>query len=410
MFLAFSISDIIRVPFGYVLDWLYQFINNYGLALILFSLIVKLILLPISAKSKKSMMQMSRMAPLTQAIQNKYPDDPQKANLEISKIYKEEGVSMFGGCLWSLIPLLLIFPLFYVIRQPLEYMLHFTSEQAAQIVEIIKAELPDVFRSNSYYDQVYAAPYLGQFAEQIKEAMPELANKTIPSLNFNFLGVNLGQIPSFTFWKWDSFSWNNIGAFLLPVLSAGSQVLSMFISQKLNSSVSTDDQGNVDQDAAKASAKTNKYMMWIMPLFSLWIGFSYPCSLSIYWLSQGIFGMVQDVLLTKHYRKLYDAEDNIKRRIAAEQAAIEAEKERIRAQRRAENPDGIVENTSKKKLQRQQQLQKEQASAAGKKAAAQQSAEENEDCPSGDPERPFCKGRAYRADHYREVKGKNTEE
>ena len=111
MFLAFSISDIIRVPFGYVLDWLYQFINNYGLALILFSLIVKLILLPISAKSKKSMMQMSRMAPLTQAIQNKYPDDPQKANLEISKIYKEEGVSMFGGCLWSLIPLLLIFPL-----------------------------------------------------------------------------------------------------------------------------------------------------------------------------------------------------------------------------------------------------------------------------------------------------------
>ena len=120
--------------------------------------------------------------------------------------------------------------------------------------------------------------------------------------------------------------------------------------------------------------------------------------------------MVQDVLLTKHYRKLYDAEDNIKRRIAAEQAAIEAEKERIRAQRRAENPDGIVENTSKKKLQRQQQLQKEQASAAGKKAAAQQSAEENEDCPSGDPERPFCKGRAYRADHYREVKGKNTEE
>lgn len=410
MFLAFSISDIIRVPFGYVLDWLYQFINNYGLALILFSLIVKLILLPISAKSKKSMMQMSRMAPLTQAIQNKYPDDPQKANLEISKIYKEEGVSMFGGCLWSLIPLLLIFPLFYVIRQPLEYMLHFTSEQAAQIVEIIKAELPDAFRANSYYDQVYAAPYLGQFAEQIKEAMPELANKTIPSLNFNFLGVNLGQIPSFTFWKWDSFSWNNIGAFLLPVLSAGSQVLSMFISQKLNSSVSTDDQGNVDQDAAKASAKTNKYMMWIMPLFSLWIGFSYPCSLSIYWLSQGIFGMVQDVLLTKHYRKLYDAEDNIKRRIAAEQAAIEAEKERIRAQRRAENPDGIVENTSKKKLQRQQQLQKEQASAAGKKAAAQQSAEENEDCPSGDPERPFCKGRAYCADHYREVKGKNTEE
>lgn len=409
MFLAFSISDLIRVPFGYLLDWLYQFTNNYGLALILFSLFVKLILLPVSAKSKKSMMQMSRMAPLTQAIQNKYPDDPQKANMEISKIYKEEGVSMFGGCLWSLLPLILIFPLFYVIREPLEYMLHFTGTQAAKIVEVVKAQVPEAFKGNAYYDQVYASSYLAQCAQQIKEALPELANKTIPSLNFNFLGIDLGQIPSFAFWKWDSYSWANIGAFLLPVLSAGSQVVNMFISQKLNASVSTDDKGNVDEDAAKASAKTNKFMMWVMPLFSLWIGFSYPCSLSIYWLSQGIFGMVQDIYLTKHYRKLYDAEDNIKRRIAAEQAAIEAERERVRAQRRAENPEGIVENTSKKKLQRQQQFQKEQAVAANKKANAPE-IEPDEDCPSGDPSRPYAKGRAYRADHYREVKAKNTEE
>ncbi len=392
MILAFSLSDFIRVPFGYLLDFLYQFTSNYGLALILFALLVKLILLPFSIKSKKSTMQMARMAPLVQAIQSKYPNDPQKANLEISKAYKEEGVSMMGGCLWSLIPLLIIFPLFYVIREPLEYMLHFTQEQADQIVSIIKGAAPELFSSNSYYDQIAAAPHLSAYAEQIKAAIPELANETIPNLNFQFLGVNLGQIPSFQIWAWESYDWNTIGAFLLPVLSAGSQILSMLVSQKMNASVSVDKDGNVDEDAAKkASQKQMKVMLWVMPLFSLWIGFSYPCALSLYWLAQGLFSLLQDVVLTKRYRKLYDAEDSIKRRVAAERAAAEAERERIRAQRRSENPDGIVENTSKKKLQRQQAMKNQ---SAGKKTA-------EGDSPSGDPDRPYARGRAYRPDRYR---------
>lgn len=193
MILAFNIADIIRVPFGYLLDLLYQFTTSYGLALILFALIVKLILLPASAKSKKSMMKMSRVAPLTQAIQKKYENDPQKAQLEISKLYKEEGIGMMSGCLWSFVPLLLLFPLYTVIRQPLIYMLHLTADQATKIVSIIKEALPAVFSSNSYYDQLAAAPHLNEFVSQIREALPELANVSLPSLNFQFLGVDLGQ-------------------------------------------------------------------------------------------------------------------------------------------------------------------------------------------------------------------------
>lgn len=400
--------DSIKIAFGYLLDFLYQFTSNYGLALVLFSLLVKLILLPASAKGKKSMMQMSRMAPLTKAIQDKYPNDPQKANLELSKIYKEEGISMFGGCLWSLLPILLMFPLFYVVREPLVYMLHFTKDQAAQIVEVIKDNAPEIFGSNSFYGQVLAAPHLSEFAAQIKEAIPELANTSITSLNSNFLDINLGQIPSYKIWAWERYDWSTIGAFLLPVFSAGSQILSMFISQKMNASIATDKEGNVDKDAARAAAQQNKVMMWMMPLMSLWIGFMYPSALSLYWLSQGIFGILQDVLLTMRYRKLYDEEDSIKRRIAAEKAAAEAEKERIRAQRRAENPDGITANTSKKKLQKQQQAMKEQFTAANRKVAVSQ-----EEAPlSGDPDRPYAKGRAYREDHYRRVNSpaEDTEE
>ena len=138
MILAFNIADIIQVPFGYLLDFLYQFTTNYGVALILFAILVKIILLPTTMKSKKSTMKMSRLAPRVQEIQKKYADDPQKQNMMTQQLYKEEGVSMGGGCLWSLLPLLILLPLYTVVRQPITYILHETAEVSAQIVEVLK--------------------------------------------------------------------------------------------------------------------------------------------------------------------------------------------------------------------------------------------------------------------------------
>lgn len=397
MILAFNISDIIRVPFGYLLEWLYEFTTNYGLALILFSLIVKLILMPISAKSKKSMMKMSRLSPEIQALQKKYADDPQKANQAVQKLYKDEGVSMTGGCLWSLVPLLIMLPLYYVIREPLIYMFHMTAQQAGQVVQVIKDAVPNAFGSNTFYDQLTATPYLAQFAEQIKVSVPELAGRTLPEMNFLFLGVDLGQIPSWQFWKWASYSWANIGAFLLPVASAASNVLAMWVSQKMNSSVVTNQDGQRDETAAKAANASNKFMMWMMPAMTLFIGFTLPGALSLYWLAQGLFGIAQDAVLTKRYRRIYDAEDAVKRELAAKEAAEEAERERIRALRRAEHPEGIVENTSKKKLQKLRE--QSQATRRATEAAAESQAEPNEPL-SGDPNRPFARGRAYRPSRY----------
>ena len=93
-------EKIITVPFGYLLDFLYQFTTNYGVALIIFAIIVRLVLLPISAKSKKSMMKMSRIQPKIQALQKKYENDKQKQQEAIQQLQKEEGASMgCGGCL-----------------------------------------------------------------------------------------------------------------------------------------------------------------------------------------------------------------------------------------------------------------------------------------------------------------------
>ena len=123
MILAFKLSDIITVPFGWLLALLYHATNNYGVALIIFALAVQAVLTPINAKAKKGMMGMSRLTPQVQDIQRRYPNDPQKQNELTQKLYQDAGVSMTGGCLWSFIPMLILIPLYAVIRQPITYIL-----------------------------------------------------------------------------------------------------------------------------------------------------------------------------------------------------------------------------------------------------------------------------------------------
>jgi len=250
--------------------------------------------------------------------------------------------------------------------------------------------------------------------EELKAVLPELSETTLAGVNFSFLNIDLGAVPNYKVWEWTKFDWAHIGALLIPLLSAGSQILTMLISTKMNNSLVTDERGLEDKETAKNSQQnqSSKMMMWMMPIMSLWIGFTVPCALSLYWFIQGIVGTVTDVYLTKKYRKIYDAEDAEKLKKALAEEAIEAEKERIRAERRAANPDGITENTSKKKLQQKQQREQEAAKAAAQKEYAARKGEVIEEAPvkqalSGIEDRPYCKGRAYDPDRY---KTETTEE
>ena len=381
----------IQIPFGYVLEFFYTFFDNYGLALILFSLAVKLILLPLSAKSKKSMMKTSRLQPKIKQIELACGDDKQKYQQEVSQLYKDEGVSMMGGCLWSFLPLLLLIPLYNVIREPLTYLLHLDETTVASIkTAVATLQNVEVDKLN-YYWQYFAASDMTQFADIVKST----------SINFSFLGIDLGQTPSWQVWKMST--WSEIGGALIPVVSGGLNFLAMFISQKMNNTVIKNDKGEKDEAAVASAQSTGKAMNFVMPLVSVWFGFIMPLGISIYWIAQSLFGIVQDYFLTIHYRKVYDAEDERKRQQAAERAAEEAEKERIRAAKREANPDGIVENTSKKK---QQLREKQEREAAAKEFAKKRNANgEADDTASdtnagGEENRPYARGRAYRADRY----------
>ena len=405
MILANGLGDLIKIPFGYLLDWLYQFTTNYGLSLIIFAILIKLVLLPASIKSKKSSMKMSRLSPRVQALQEKYAGDQQKQNEAVQALYKEEGVSMGGGCLWSFLPLLILFPLYAVVRQPITYMLHETLEVSAQVVAVIKEAVPAAFGKSEFYHEMIAAPMIPQFAEELKGIVANPS--TLEGLNFNFLGINLGLQPQWKIWTWETYDWSTIGLFLLPIASTGVQFLSMFITQKQNNSVVTDENGLQDEEMAKKSQanQSTKTMMYMMPLMTLWIGFTVPGALSIYWLIQGVVSTIQDTILTKHFRKVYDAEDAIRQARAAEEEKLLAEKERIRAERRAANPDGITENTSKKKLQKKLQNEQEAAKAAAKKEYEAKKGIVTEEAPkkvamSGIEDRPYCKGRNYDPNRY----------
>ena len=399
--------EIITVPFGWLLNFLYRLTDSYGLSLILFAVLVQIVLLPISAKSKKSMMKMTRLQPRLNAIKEKYANDQQKQQEAMQQLQKEEGVGLgCGGCLWSFVPLLILIPLYTIIREPLTNMLGASAEVAAEIAKILGAN------TNDGYWQIAAAQAIFDDPSRFA-AVPGITEQTLAGIDFNFLGIAMGNIPNFNVfsdaWVWN---WAHIGAVLVPLISAGSQILQTQISRKMNNSLVTNEKGIQDKEAAEQSqsAQTSKVMMWMMPIMSLFIGFSVPVALSLYWFIGGVVRTVEDTILTKHYRKIYDAEDAERLKKAMEQDAIEAEKERIRAEKRAANPDGITENTSKKKLQKKQQQAEEAARAAAKreydakKGIVEEEPEEKKTL-SGIADRPYCKGRAYDPNRYT-----NTEE
>ena len=398
--------ELITVPFGWLLNFLYQFTGNYGLSLILFAILVQIVLLPITAKSKKSMMKMTRMQPKLNAIREKYANDQQKQQEAIQQLQKEEGASMgCGGCLWSFVPLLILIPLYTIIREPLTNMLGASDAVASEIGNLLGLNMKDGYWQIAAAQAIFDDP--SRFA-----GIEGITAQTLAGIDFNFLGIAMGNIPDINIfgenWVWN---WAHIGAVLVPLISAGSQILQTQISRRMNDSLVTNEKGIQDKEEAEKSqaAQTSKVMMWMMPLMSLWIGFSVPVALSLYWFVGGVIRTIEDTVLTKKYRKIYDAEDAERLKKALEQEAIEAEKERIRAEKRAANPDGITDNTSKKKLQKKQQAAEEAAKAAAKKeydakkGIVEEEPEEKKTL-SGIADRPYCKGRAYDPNRY------NTEE
>lgn len=387
--------DIITVPFSWLLMFLYNLVNNYGLAIILFALVVKLILLPFGMKSKKSTMRMSLVTPKQKELEKKYGNDKAKYQEELMKLYKEEKIKPLGGCLWSLIPLPVLFALYSVVRQPFTKMMRLTVDQWTYLKTNILEALGLTVPANLTYEQIsYAQSMHSKFAEvtqKLSENADTIANTVgsfkLTDLDFSFLGLNLGDTPNFKFFlevtDWSPAAvWPALGLFLIPLVSAGLSVLATKISQK--GMGATPEQGGM------------KGFTIMMPLISLWIGFVMPAALGIYWIASSMFGILQDIWLNKKYGRELAAEkavrDEKNKRLEKEREKKKLETERL--EKASLNP-----NTSKRKIQKIEKQNQEQKSAEWLVAHGKKKKAEKENS-SQVGDRPYARGRNYKPDRF----------
>ena len=377
--------DIILTPFSWLLEVLYNFCGSYGLALILFALVVKVVLFPLSLKGKRSMIQMNMLQGQMQKLQKQYGKDRERYNQEVQKLYAKENVNPMGGCLWSFIPLIILMVLYPIIRQPIHYMMGVTDagvlNTIAQTVNWSTVavdlgwvkEAGETF-SNTAYNQLYLASLITpENLEAVKTAVGE-AGSQIFAINFDFLGfVDLSQIPQLKFWEVEK---GGFALFLLPVISAGLSVLFSLVSMRTNA---------VNQQSSQTNS-TMKSMMIVSPLISLWIGFSMPAALCIYWIANSLFSMLQEFICGKLLKKDYE-----------KAAAMQAERERLEKEEEKEQRRRAAE-------ERARRIEEEKKNKGKKKKAEKKDADEDK-IPGSVKEmsrvgmRQYARGRAY--DPYR---------
>lgn len=332
--------QIIMTPFSWLLKLFCQLFNSYGAALILFTLVVKIILFPLSLKGKKSMIKMNMASAQLKEIQKRCGNDRERYNQEVQKYYADNNISPTGGCGWSMIPLFILMPLYAIIRRPLKYMMRLNESATTAVAEALgwTAAKGTEFVVGGTNELTLAAMMNGGNLETAKAAAVSAGAGAASMfvINFSFLGLDLSQTPALKFWA-NGLSWNSVGLFLLPVISAGLSLLSMIVSQRTNRMSTSDPSSN----------STSKSMMIISPLMSLWIGFTLPAGLCIYWIANSVLAMAQEWLCGRILKKDYE-----KARIEMEEQARKAkEEEKARRRQAAERKAAAIAEGKTKKNQ-----------------------------------------------------------
>jgi len=306
-----NMFDAIARILGRLLYLIYKTIafQNYGVSLILFTIIIKLALLPLTIKQIKSTQKMQEIQPELDKIQKRYKNDKEKLNQELMKLYQEKGVNPAGGCLPMLVQLPIIFALFYTIRKPLTYMLGWTKELIGNVIIKIMEIKPEFFHGNQYafLDQFESVksdplavaglfernPYFEINVVDAVNTIPGLVGEGIEKISLNFLGIfNLGVKPTYDL----NLITQNPGLYIPALVMVLLAVATTFLSTKLS-------MRQMSQNPNSQVNQTNKTMMYFGPIMTLFIGFQAPLGLSLYWTVSNLFQMAQQFFLDKHIYK-----------------------------------------------------------------------------------------------------------
>ena len=301
--------------FGFVLNFIYEIVQNYGWAIIIFSILIKLAMIPISIKQQKTMKKSVKIQAKMKEIQLKYKNNPEKLNQETMELYKTENMSPFSGCLSAIVQIILLFAVFYLVRSPLTYMKKVDPDVIEKYTKISNEYK---LSSNSAYPEIEVVRELEDIRnlknnENIEESdeqrtdLAEIKDEELDSMyiNMDFLGLNLAQVPT------QSRDWK---VYIIPILYVLVAVLSMKVTTKTSASKQ---QVTVENKEEKSLTKPeeefnpmdqmNKNMNMMFPVMYLAVALIAPLGLALYWLMNSLLMMVERLALDK---LLKDEEEN----------------------------------------------------------------------------------------------------
>ena len=281
--------------FGYVLNFMNNFVGNYGLAIILFTVLIKIIMLPLSIKQQRTMKKSAKLQEQIKVLQFKYKNDPEKLNREMMDLYKKENMSPFSGCLSTIVQFILLISIFYMVRCPLTYMERIDKTQIDTYVQQLKDNGMSINQAYSEIDIIRELDYL-------KEKFPDDQTLDKINLNMNFCGLDLSKIPQQNLGDWT--------VYIIPIL----YIISTFVSMRITTSMQKknkekdgviDITGNKDEkeeeknEMEDAMEQSNKMMSWMMPIMSVSISLVAPLGLALYWLVNNILMIGERLVLNK---------------------------------------------------------------------------------------------------------------
>ena len=287
--------DFFANIFGYVLNWIYLLVKNYGLAIIIFSVLVKIVMLPLSIKQQKTLKKNEKLQKEMKILQIKHKGNQERLNQEMMELYKREKINPFGGCFSVIIQMVLIIAMFMLVKSPMTYMTKIDKETINSQVDVIKQEKGESSVS-AQYPEISIIKYLQE---------KDLTDNEM-YINMDFCGLDLSKVPQENF--------NDITVYIIPVLYVISSVISIKITTKTtqkmqenkedeNNNKLINEEDNKEIDQAEMTAQMNKSMSWMMPILSVSISLVAPLGLALYWLVNNVIMIAERLILNKVFSK-----------------------------------------------------------------------------------------------------------
>ncbi len=271
---------------GYVLNFIYGFVGNYGIAIIIFTILIKGIMLPISIKQQKTMKKSAKIQIKAKEIQEKYANDQLRQSQELMDLYKKENMSPFSGCLSSIVQIVLILAVFYLVSSPLTYM----KKIDYKIIEKYVTELKEERNvQNINYPEIAIIKEKAEKDEAV-------------NINMEFLGLDLSDIPSQDYTDWT--------VYIIPVLYVTTSLISTKLTTAMNKKPKeekdiekTTDKKNEDDSQEDMMAEMNKQMGIMMPVMTVSIALIAPLGLALYWLVSNILMIGERLVLDRFFKE-----------------------------------------------------------------------------------------------------------